>query len=120
MQDDETLRPLATHERDLVRAMLSFAFPEYRVFAAFLDTAQVMDMRGGGMGSIRFNNPSAAQRTVGRTIARAEYTDEDGVLVSIALHADEKGDLFELDCWKVDFSRLRRYPSPSAIHFGPI
>jgi hypothetical protein len=80
-----------------------------------LQSALVEDMDDGGMGSIRFL-PSADQ--VSRTahaIAQGEYIDEDGVLVSIAINADQNGRLFEVDFWKVDFSPLKRYPSASDI-----
>ena len=44
-----------------------------------------------------------------------EFTDLDGVPVSVALNLDSEGKLYELDLWKVDFSALRRWPQPSAI-----
>jgi hypothetical protein len=30
------------------------------------------------------------------------------MLVSVALNVDQRGELFELDLWKVDFSPLKR------------
>jgi uncharacterized SAM-dependent methyltransferase len=65
------------------------------------------------MGSIRFLN--GADRRRSRSIAEAQYVDDDGVLVSIELNVDEMNELFELDFWKVDFSPLRRYPSPADL-----
>lgn len=80
---------------------------------AGLDDALVVEMRDGGMGSIRFLKGSDRRRS--RSIAEAEYTDEDGVSVSIELNVDERDELFELDLWKVDFSPLRRYPNPKDL-----
>ena len=78
-----------------------------------LDDALVVEMRDGGMGSIRFLNGSDRRRY--RSIAQAEYMDDDGVSVSIELNVDERDELFELDLWKVDFSPLRRYPDPKDL-----
>jgi hypothetical protein len=72
-----------------------------------------MDMRDGGMGSIRFVRPDPRSRAA--AIAEAQYVDEDGVVVSIELSVDNRNELFELDFWKVDFSRLRRYPRPKDV-----
>jgi hypothetical protein len=71
-------------------------------------------MGDGGMGSIRFFSSEIGRR-MGVAVAEAEYTDDDGVLVSIVLNTDFNGRLFEVDFWKVDFSPLRRYPSPSDL-----
>lgn len=75
---------------------------------------QVEDMNDGGMGGIRFvsSNP---QRQLGGTLAEAEYEDADGIKVSITLNADQYGDLYEIDFWKVDFSPLRLYPRPEQL-----
>jgi hypothetical protein len=78
-----------------------------------LDDVLVVEMRDGGMGSIRFLNGSDRHRS--RSIAEGEYVDDDGVSVSIELNVDEKDELFELDFWKVDFSPLRRYPTPEDL-----
>jgi hypothetical protein len=62
---------------------------------AGLDDVLVVEMRDGGMGSVRFLNGSDRRRS--RSIAEAEYVDDDGVSVSIELNVDEKDELFELD-----------------------
>jgi hypothetical protein len=76
---------------------------------ATLSSALVEDMQDGGMGSIRFL-PSGRSRHFGRVIAKAEYTDEDGVLVSIVINVDRENELYEVDFWKVNFEPLKRYP----------
>src|SRR4051812_15966082 len=77
-------------------------------FTASLEEVLVVDMRDGGMGSIRFVNHGDRRRSC--SIAEAEYVDDDGVLVCIELNVDGSDELFELDLWKVDFSPLQRYP----------
>jgi hypothetical protein len=73
----------------------------------------VRDMDDGGMGSITFDIEGNQRRN--EQVAKAEYIDDDGVLVDIELSSDENGNLFELDFWKVDFSPLKVYPSIEKI-----
>jgi hypothetical protein len=72
-----------------------------------------MDMKDRNMGSIRFARDE--RRIFDKVLVEAQYKDEDGVSVSIAINADNKGDLFEIDFWKVDFSPLKHYPKPSDL-----
>ncbi len=78
-----------------------------------LNREWVLDLNDGGMGSIRFvrSNP----QRYGATAYQGQYRDSDGVPVLVSLHVDEHGDIFELDFWKVDFSRVKHYPSPSEL-----
>ena len=101
-------------ERELVRSMLAkeYAGPE---LDAMLASSVVEDMQDGGMGSIRFLRPHQSKPVFGKTIAEAEYTDDDGVLVTIVVNIDETGELYEADFWKVDFAPLKRYPMPSDL-----
>ena len=78
-----------------------------------LDNALVVDLREGGMGSIRFVPVDGRRRSVG--IAEAQFTDADGVIVSLELSVDDQNRLFELDLWKVDFSKLCSYPCPQDL-----
>jgi hypothetical protein len=102
---------MRSDERNLVRALLRGVWPEAEIDLR-LAHATVQDLSDGGMGSVRFADAALRRRHFGREAAGAEYLDEDGVLVSIALNLDDNSDLFELDLWKADFSPLLRYPSP--------
>lgn len=102
----ETGRKLRPAERAVISALAPSV-------TAGLDDALVVGMRDGGMGSIRFLKGDRRRRY--RSIAEAEYVDDDGVLVNIELNVDEKDELFELDVWKVDFSPLCRYPNPEDL-----
>ena len=105
-------RPLRPEESALTRTLLLGVYPT-AALESVLTTSRVVDMQDGGMGSIRFIG--SEPRSFGRAIVEAKYVDSDGVLVSIAVNADNRGQLLELDFWKVDFSPLRRYPKPSDV-----
>ncbi len=105
-------RMLRTDESDLIRALLGKVYPQEEIERTLAD-CRVVDMQDGGMGSIRFMGTEP--RSFGRVLVEAQYLDSDGVLVSITVNADNHGRLFELDFWKVDFSPLRRYPTPSEL-----
>ena len=116
--DHDRARPLRPGERQIVEAML-YGKCSRDDLVSTLDTCLVEDMQDGGMGSIRFLSMSQTRPRFGRAIAEAEYTDEDGALVSITVNVDGGGKLFELDVWKVDFSPLRRYPTPAELRITP-
>jgi hypothetical protein len=75
----------------------------------------VQDMNDGGMGSIRFLAESETDPRFAGEIARAEYLDRDGILVSITINSNQHGELYEVDFWKTDFSPLHQYPEPSQL-----
>ena len=79
----------------------------------------VEDMNDGGMGSIRFVEQDAVDRKMGSELIAARYIDSDQVPVLISINLDQKGRLFEIDFWKVDFSKLNRYPTPDDLQFAP-
>jgi uncharacterized protein DUF6984 len=105
-------RSLRPEEGDLIRYLLA-GVSEAASLENDLAMKRVVDMRDGGMGGIRFL--ASEQRSFGKCLVEAECFDSDGVLVSIALNVDNKGQLFELDFWKVNFSSLQRYPRPSDV-----
>jgi hypothetical protein len=80
-----------------------------------LETRVVEDMADGGMGSIRFKQQHGKSREFGKAVAEAEYVDADGIVVNIAVNVDERGELYEVDFWKVDFSPLLMYPKPAQL-----
>jgi hypothetical protein len=95
----------------LVETMLAGRFDCVEL-ASKLVACRVEDMQDGGMGSIRFLPPSVAGSRSLTALAEAEYVDADGVLVSIVINGDKRGELYELDFWKVEVSPLKRYPTP--------
>jgi hypothetical protein len=106
-------RPLKREEKALLTALLT---PLRADFQSKISSCLVEDMNDGGMGSLKFINSGESEiRSLGRSLAEAQYTDEDGVPVSIVVNADKNNELYELDFWKVDFSPLRRYPKPEQL-----
>jgi hypothetical protein len=71
-------------------------------------------MADGGMGSLLLL-PPRGDRVVSAQVAKAEFDDADGIPVSATLNLDDAGALFELDIWKVDFSRLQRLPDEGDV-----
>ncbi|TPG37925.1 hypothetical protein EAH81_17520 [Flavobacterium pectinovorum] len=69
-------------------------------------------MNDGGMGSLKLfpKGISSDNRVFGKQIAECMFLDSDGIDVIASLNIDDKGELFELDIWKTDFSSLIRIP----------
>ena len=107
-------RPLTPKERDLIAYILGLSSSSHGHFDL------VEDMNDGGMGSIRFLSSEDQISRTAQVIAQGEYVDEDGVVVSVVVNADQNGELFEVDFWKVDFSPLKRYPKASDIKIDAI
>jgi hypothetical protein len=110
-QDNES-RPLRDEEQRLLTALLKNR-ADFPTFKEQIANGKVSDMPDGGMGSVKFVSPDA--RVLGVTLVEAEYLDVDGVLVSIAVNADDDGRLYEMDFWKTNFSALKQYPRPEVV-----
>ena len=109
------LRSLRTEEYSLIRALLEHV-RDGEHLRHQLEHAQVREMNDGGMGSLEF---AGGRRPLGSLLVEAEYVDSDGVLVSIALNADQSGRLYELDMWKVDFAPLQEFPTSERVIIKP-
>ena len=72
----------------------------------------VSPMNDGGMGSLTLfqDEDDKQNRIFGKQISEYRFIDEDGIEVIASLNIDDKGDLYELDIWKTDFSPLIRFP----------
>jgi hypothetical protein len=116
MSDESSLSPnpfraLRPEELDLLRAMLKGDDLAKSLSA----TCQVRDLNDGGMGSIEFLCERVKESRHATCIVEADYIDSDGIPVSISVNVDDHGRLFELDIWKVDFGKIRTYPSARTI-----
>lgn len=107
-------RELTELELRLMKTMLSGTASKQAKMAQLV-TSRVVEISDGGMGSLRFAGPKNENRRFGETISQAEFIDEDGIAVSVAINLDQEGNLYELDIWKVDFSPLKRWPKPEHI-----
>jgi len=72
----------------------------------------VHPMNDGEMGGlvIFLDNENEQNRLFGEQISEYHFLDEDGIDVIASLNIDNKGNLFELDIWKTDFSKLLKFP----------
>ena len=69
-------------------------------------------MDDGGMGGLVIfsGEENLKYRQFGEQISEYCFLDKDGVTVIASLNIDNKGNLFELDIWKTDFSKLIKFP----------
>ena len=74
----------------------------------------------GGTGSFRLINLATAssQAKFSYTGAEAEFTDTDGVTVSVCLNVSNDDYPFEIDFWKANFASLMNYPQPQDVKFS--
>lgn len=77
---------------------------------AELHTVEVVELTAGEPGSLRFVS-NQANRRLGELLAQTQFLDEDGVPVLVSLYLDQGGNLYELDCWKVNDTPLGRIPA---------
>ena len=109
-------RNLSQKEKVLLVALLE-GKPETLSLIRSLDDLVVEEMRDGGMGSLSLvpKSQKGLTRSFGKELVAGEFTDSDGVPVSVTINLDSEGTLYELDVWKVDFSPLLEWPDPSAV-----
>lgn len=74
---------------------------------------EVYEYEGGVMGSI--NLAGSDPDLYDSDLIQAEYMDSDGLEVVITLTKDKNNNLLDLDFWKVNFSKLIRYPTPELL-----
>jgi hypothetical protein len=75
-----------------------------------VDHCTVSDMDDGGMGGLTFISGNQ-DRKLSHDIASASFEDSDGVTVIATVSIDNYGDLYELDLFKTDFSKLDALPN---------
>lgn len=76
------------------------------------DRLLVRQMDDDGMGSLLLypNGENEITREMGEKVSELIFKDEDGVDVIASLNIDIKGNLYELDIWKIDFTPLKKWP----------
>lgn len=72
----------------------------------------VCPMNDGEMGSLYLfpRGKIAKGRKFGKQVSEFQFTDTDGIEVIASLYVDSDGNLFELDIWKTNFSKLIKLP----------
>ncbi len=73
----------------------------------------VYPMDDGEMGSLYLYPLGKEKSGVSSSefVSDYQFKDKDGVDVIASLYLDSEGDLFELDIWKTDFSKLIEIPN---------
>jgi len=104
------MNKISWHQIPLVSALVQKAGVEIEV-----QSLGVEALNDGGMGSLRFSTSTEGSR-FGESVAEVSFVDSDNVPVSAALFLDQNGQLFELDIFKSDFSKLQKWPSESECY----
>jgi hypothetical protein len=101
------VRPIKPEERELIQHLLQLVQgnEHYKI------PDEVENLGEGGLGGIQLS--SKGEHTT--DLVEASYFDEDRKKVLITLTANQHGELYDLDIWKMDFSPLRRYPTPDKV-----
>ena len=109
-------RDLSSQERSVIAALLQ-GKPDTTHIINALDTLVATERDDGEMGSLALipKGVESAARSFGKQIVSGEFTDSDGVPVSITINVDGDDRLYELDVWKVNFAPLVAWPDSSAI-----
>jgi hypothetical protein len=76
-----------------------------------LQSLIVEEMNDGGMGSLKVITANVDTRVFSRELASADLLDSDQMPLFISVLLDDVGNFFELDIFKADFSRLKKFPS---------
>lgn len=82
------------------------------IYPNWKENILVRPMNDGYMGSLRLiiNGEDNEDRIFGEQLSEYHFKDKDGIDVIASLNLDDKGNLFELDIWKTDFSPLIELP----------
>jgi hypothetical protein len=109
-------RKIRENEKDLILFLLkelNFTSVEYPI------GEDVFEYEDGKMGSISFFLPekNESEPVYNGDLIQVQYIDSDSIPVVITLTKDIQNQLLDLDFWKVDFSKLLKYPKPENIVF---
>jgi hypothetical protein len=109
-------RSVSQEEKGVLSALLHLKADTLHFIDA-LDNLLVQEMSDGGMGSLLLipEGMETSNRSFGKQIVAGEFTDSDGVPVSVTINTDGDSRLYELDVWKVNFAPLFHWPDPAAI-----
>ena len=102
-------KPLPQEERLLDHLVQKSSI---EISSAWKNGLLVSLMDDGGMGSLQLfpSGIKREDRLFGKCVSQYQFTDKDGIEVIVSLNLDDKGQLFELDIWKTDFSQLICFP----------
>jgi hypothetical protein len=105
-----TIRKIKDDEHLLIKYLIESCG---LTISEFPISENVDEYEGGIMGSI--NLAGSDPDLYDSDLIQAEYTDSDGIAVIITLTRDKNNRLLDLDFWKMNFSKLIRYPVPEKL-----
>jgi hypothetical protein len=106
----ESIRKPTHEELQILSQLINKA--GIRVSSNWKQDLLVRPLTDGNMGSLRLitGTEPIEKQSFGSQSADLEFLDADNVTVIATLNLDKKGELFELDIWKTDYSPLISYP----------
>ena len=103
------MRRLTSNERTFLQLLVDKSGAKVVTDFSTVDVISLED----GMGSIGFCRNEAPSSTFYSRPCDCYFSDLDGTRVEIVFLIDELSQAFELDVWKVDFSRVLSFPQKS-------
>lgn len=105
------MRELNLQEKKLLEELISRS--NIKIPSNWKNDLLVSPLHDGKMGSLTLfpHNTLNKERHFGVQVSECQFKDIDGVPVIASLYLDKDNELFELDIWKVDFSKLEMIPS---------
>ncbi|MEM0939410.1 MAG: hypothetical protein AAGI25_06425 [Bacteroidota bacterium] len=104
------MRRINSREKKLLTELIQISGKFYSI-----EEIEVSELKDDGMGSLYLGSSNLKdKRFFGKRVAEAEYLDNDKIPIIVSLNVDQFDDLFELDIWKVDYSKVNKYPEPDS------
>lgn len=107
----EVIRKLTKEEELLITFLVEKS--STNIPSNWKDNLLAVPLNDGNMGSLYlfYENILPDKRKLGKQVSDMTFIDEDGIEIIVSLNVDEEGILYELDVWKVDYSkRISNFP----------
>ena len=108
-------RPLSEFESLLVSRLIELARDSRIAFSPNEFSVRLYSDNAPGSFLLVKRGEEMVNQEFGRELVRGEFTDIDGVSVSVALNLDSNDVPFEVDIWKVDDTAVLQWPSLNQI-----
>ena len=112
--------PLSSELVALVNKIEAYQLPLFKALFEkaeidlIVDKVAIKPMNDGGMGSHTLSI-GKDDSVFGEVASELRFNDSDGVPVLASLNVDQKGYPFEVDLFKADYSKLRKWPSEDEL-----
>ncbi|WP_424244613.1 hypothetical protein Dip510_001869 [Elusimicrobium posterum] len=104
-KDRKSCRKPTQKEKELIAKLIDLS--SYPAASDWEEKMLVCSLKDEGMGSLELfpRGVIKKNRKFGVEISTLKLTDLDGVEVTVALYLDKEFELYQLDVWKVDFTK---------------